>query len=206
MQKQDKALSVNNIVGCFGKIVKFEETEQNTYLISLKGLSRFKIISSSFVERGYMNSNISTKDFQNDFNQFNKNESFKFADDRQLKMSLKTYLKFKKLDSNWNYINSCSNINLINQLSMICPFSVHEKQMLLESSSIDERYILLVSILQNTVNLNEEKNKLNTNSEDNINRLLEILVCPKTGGKLTYDKKKSELISLRANLAYPIRK
>ena len=160
MQKQDKALSFNNIVGCFGKIVKFEETEQNTYLISLKGLSRFKIISSSFVERGYMNSNISTKDFQNDFNQFNKNESFKFADDRQLKMSLKTYLKIKKLDSNWNYINSCSNINLINQLSMICPFSVHEKQMLLESSSIDERYILLVSILQNTVNLNEEKNQI----------------------------------------------
>lgn len=51
----------------------------------------------------------------------------------------------------------------------------------------------------------KKKIKLNTNSEDNINRLLEILVCPKTGGKLTYDKKKSELISLRANLAYPIR-
>ena len=51
----------------------------------------------------------------------------------------------------------------------------------------------------------KKKIKLNTNSEDNINRLLEILVCPKTGGKLTYDKKQSELISLRANLAYPIR-
>ena len=51
----------------------------------------------------------------------------------------------------------------------------------------------------------KKKIKSNTNSEDNINRLLEILVCPKTGGKLTYDKKKSELISLRANLAYPIR-
>ena len=42
----------------------------------------------------------------------------------------------------------------------------------------------------------KKKIKLNTNSEDNINRLLEILVCPKTGGKLTYDKKQSELISL----------
>ena len=51
----------------------------------------------------------------------------------------------------------------------------------------------------------KKKIKLNTNSEDNINRLLEILVCPKTGGNLKYDKKKNELISLKANLAYPIR-
>ena len=51
------------------------------------------------------------------------------------------------------------------------------------------------------------KNKilLNTNFQKDIYKLLEILVCPKTGGKLTYDKKQSELISLRANLAYPIR-
>ncbi len=160
MQKQDKVLSFKNIVGCFGKIVKFEETEQNTYFISLRGLSRFKIIDSNLIKRGYINSNISTENFQNDLNQTNKNENFKFADDKRLKMSLKTYLKIKKLDSNWNYINSCSNVNLIDQLSMICPFSVHEKQMLLESSSIDERYILLVSILQNVVNVNEEKNQI----------------------------------------------
>ena len=51
----------------------------------------------------------------------------------------------------------------------------------------------------------KNKIKLNTNSEQNIDRLLEILVCPKTGGKLTYDKKKNELISLKANLAYPIK-
>ncbi len=47
--------------------------------------------------------------------------------------------------------------------------------------------------------------KSNTKFEQNINKLLEILVCPKTGGKLKYDKKRKELISLKANLAYPIR-
>ena len=51
----------------------------------------------------------------------------------------------------------------------------------------------------------KNKIKLNTNSEQDINKLLEILVCPKTGGKLTYDEKKNELISLKANLTYPIR-
>ncbi len=51
----------------------------------------------------------------------------------------------------------------------------------------------------------KNKIKLNINSEQKINKLLEILICPKTGGKLTYDKKKNELMSLKANLAYPIR-
>ena len=85
---------------------------------------------------------------------------FKFVNDKSLKTILKSYLKFKKLDSNWNYINSCSNLDLTNQLSMICPFSTHEKQMLLESKSIDDRYILLLSILENTVKLNEKENQI----------------------------------------------
>ncbi len=51
----------------------------------------------------------------------------------------------------------------------------------------------------------KNKIKLNTKCDQNINQLLEILVCPKTGGKLIYDKKKNELKSLKANLAYPIR-
>ena len=160
MKKEDKSLSFKNIVGCFGKIIKFEETEQNTYLISLKGLSRFKIMDSSLVKRGYVSSNISTENFQNDLNYISNNSNFKFNNDKRLKTTLKSYLKFKKLESNWNYIKSSSNINLINQLSMICPFSVHEKQMLLESNTIDERYILLVSILQNTINPNEEQNEI----------------------------------------------
>ena len=51
----------------------------------------------------------------------------------------------------------------------------------------------------------KNKIKLNTNSEQSIKRLLEILVCPKSGGRLTYNKKTNELISLKANLAFPIR-
>ncbi len=160
MKKQNNDPSFKNIIGCFGKIVKFEETEQNTYLISLKGLSRFQIINTNLVKRGYLKSNVSTENFQNDLNQISNYKSFKFTEDKRLKMNLKSYLKLKKLDSNWNYINSCSNFDLINQLSMICPFTAHEKQMLLESITIDERYILLVSILQNTVNPNEEQNQI----------------------------------------------
>ncbi len=36
-------------------------------------------------------------------------------------------------------------------------------------------------------------------------KLLELLVCPLTQGRLSYDRERNELISERARLAYPIR-
>ena len=159
MNKKENIESFKNLIGCYGRIIKFEETENKTYLISLKGLSRFKVINSQLIKRGYLSSKVSVEIYKNDLNEF-KTNNFKFTNDKRLKTTLKSYLKFKKLDSNWNYINSCSNLDLTNQLSMICPFSTHEKQMLLESKSIDDRYILLLSILENTVKLNEEENQI----------------------------------------------
>ena len=159
MNKKENIESLENAIGCYGRISKFEETENETYLIVLKGLSRFRVINSLLMKRGYLYSKVSIETYQNDLNEL-KTNNFKFENDKRLKTILKSYLKFKKLDSNWNYINSCSNLDLTNQLSMICPFSTHEKQMLLESKSIDDRYILLLSILENTVKLNEKENEI----------------------------------------------
>ena len=159
INKKENIESFENAIGCYGRIIKFEETENKTYLISLKGLSRFTVINSQLIKGGYLSSKVSVETYKNDLNEL-KTNSFKFINDKSLKTILKSYLKFKKLDSNWNYINSCSNLDLTNQLSMICPFSTHEKQMLLESKSIEDRYILLLSILENTVKLNEEENQI----------------------------------------------
>ena len=159
MNKKENIESFENTIGCYGKIIKFEETEKKTYLISLKGLSRFRVINIQLIKRGYLRSKVSVETYKNDLNEL-KTNNFKFINDKSLKTILKSYLKFKKLESNWNYINSCSNWDLTNQLSMICPFSTHEKQMLLESKSIDDRYILLLSILENTVKLNEKENQI----------------------------------------------
>ena len=152
--------SFKNLVGCYGKIIKFEETDKKTYLISLKGLSRFRIQTSFLTEKGYIKSHISEDDFIDDTNNFNQEKNFKFSNSNSLKTVLKSYLKTKKLSSNWDYINATSNLDLVNQLSMICPFSIQEKQMLLESSSMNDRYILLTSILQNATLSNEEKRSL----------------------------------------------
>ena len=149
-----------DVVGCYGKIIKFEETDKLTYLISLKGLSRFRIKTSNLTEKGYINAQISEKEFKDDKRKIYNDKDFKFSNSNALKTVLKSYLKTKKLASNWDYINATSNIDLVNQLSMICPFSVQEKQMLLESNSINDRYILLTSILQSAITSNEEKKPL----------------------------------------------
>ena len=51
----------------------------------------------------------------------------------------------------------------------------------------------------------KKKIKSDINLEQNLDELLKLLRCPKTGAKLLFDKKKNELISKKAKLAYPIR-
>ena len=51
----------------------------------------------------------------------------------------------------------------------------------------------------------KKKIKSDINLEPNFDELLKILICPKTGSKLLFDKAKNELISKKAKLAYPIR-
>ena len=158
--KENKNLSAyENTIGCYGRIVRFEETDKKTFLITLKGISRFSIIESKLTKGGYITSQVSVKKFKDDSSK-EENNIFKFEKDNRLKNILKSYLKFKSLDSNWDYINSCSNKDLVNQLSMVCPFSSYEKQMLLESNIIEDRYILLISILEDTIIRNDKKEKI----------------------------------------------
>ena len=51
----------------------------------------------------------------------------------------------------------------------------------------------------------KKKTKSDISFEQNFNKLLKILVCPKTGSKLSFDKEKNELVSKKGKLAYPIR-
>lgn len=49
-----------------------------------------------------------------------------------------------------------------------------------------------------------KKTKFNIEFEERIQKLLSVLVCPKAGCKLHFDKNNQELISKKARLAYPI--
>ena len=93
MNNQKNIESFDSAIGCYGKIIKFEETEKNTYFISLKGHSRFKIINSQLLNRGYLSSNVSIEAYKNDLNEL-KTQNFKFINDKSLKLILKSYFSF----------------------------------------------------------------------------------------------------------------
>ena len=130
-------------VGCAGKIIKFEETEDKRYLITLKGLSRFELISENTNRKNFKEAQIKWDRFSQDLEKPNINEKF-----TSLKSSLKKYFKIKNIKVNFEVIDKCNDYNFVDQITMICPLAFEEKQLLLETISISKRGDLLQSIIE----------------------------------------------------------
>jgi len=134
-------------VGCAGKIIKFEETEDQRYLITLKGISRFDLISEKTNRRNFKEAQIKWDRYSQDLKKTNNiNEQF-----TGLKVSLKKYLKIKNIRINFEVIDKCNDYNFVDQITMICPLAFEEKQLLLETISISKRGTLLQSIIESYV-------------------------------------------------------
>ena len=141
-------------VGCAGKIIKFEETYDNRYLITLKGLSRFNLISEKTNEKDYKEANIAWDNFSKDLNINAKSSDFS-----TLKTTLKKYFKSKNISANMDAIDTFNDYNFVDQITMICPLANNEKQLLLETNSISKREKLLQTILDSYIS---EENISNT--------------------------------------------
>ena len=133
-------------VGCAGKIIKFEETDDNRYLITLRGLSRFSLISEKTNDNNFREANINWENFSKDFNINPKSSDF-----RTLKTTLKKYFKSKKIKANMEAIDTFNDYNFVDQITMICPLANNEKQLLLETTSISKREKLLQTILDSYI-------------------------------------------------------
>ena len=148
---QPKSLS-NNInkpelhnIGCLGKITSFKETEDNRYLIDLKGLIRFKIskeIKSSFQYREY---EVDFKDYHQDLEE--KKEKLQFSDLELIFKDLKSLFDKRGFIVNWKSLEKQSLNETINALSMASPFTLEEKQVLLEAKNLDMRKNKIAEIL-----------------------------------------------------------
>tara|TARA_B100000989_G_C19512946_1_gene460087 strand:+ start:735 stop:1379 length:645 start_codon:yes stop_codon:yes gene_type:complete len=130
-------------VGCAGRIIKFEETGDKRYLITLKGLSRFELISEKTNGKKFKEAQIKWDRYSQDLKKQNINEKF-----TSLKSSLKKYFKIKNIKVNFEVINNCNDYNFVDQITMICPLAFEEKQLLLETISISKRGDLLQSIIE----------------------------------------------------------
>ena len=143
-------------VGCAGKITSFNETEDGRYLIVINGISRFKILKEINNNKPYRECEISFDEYIEDTKE-NYNE-IKFTDLELIFKNLKTLFKKKGYLINWKELEKQSLDQTLNTLVIASPFSLEEKQALLETININKRKIELEKIL-NTYIVDEFSNK-----------------------------------------------
>jgi len=134
-------------VGCAGKITSFNETEDGRYLIVINGICRYKIIDELKNDKLYRECKISFENFINDLSE-NTNEEIKNSEVKSVFNDLKILFKKQGYLINWQDIEKQSLDKTINTLAMASPFSLEEKQMLLETNTLLERNKKLEKILK----------------------------------------------------------
>ena len=132
-------------VGCAGKITSFNETEDGRYLIVLAGISRFKIVEELKIQKLYRKYKVNFDDFSSDLDE--KKEEIKFSDLKLIFNNLKSLFVKEGYNINWKELEKQSLNQTINTLSMASPFSLEEKQILLETVNLNERKKKLELIL-----------------------------------------------------------
>ena len=132
-------------IGCAGKITSFNETNDGRYLIVLNGISRFKIIKEINSERLYRKFDVSFTEYNKDTNA--STTEIKFSDLELIFKNLKSLFRTKGYSVNWKELEQQSLDQTINTLSMASPFSLEEKQILLESVDLKTRKQKLEEIL-----------------------------------------------------------
>ena len=136
-------------IGCLGKIVSFKETEDGRYLIELKGIIRFQIIKEIESIKKYRECKVEYKAFNHDLEE--EKEEIKFSDLELIFKDLKSLFEKRGYIINWKALEKQSLIETVNALSMASPFSLEEKQILLETKNIDLRKNKIAEILNTYV-------------------------------------------------------
>ena len=132
-------------VGCLGKISSFQETESGTFLIELKGIIRFSILNEVQSDKKYRLCEVDYENFVDDLN--HKSENIKFSDLELIFKDLKSLFEKKGFIINWKALEKQSLDEIINALAMASPFTIEEKQILLEAKNLETRKTKISEIL-----------------------------------------------------------
>ena len=132
-------------IGCAGRVTAFSETGDGRYMITLTGISRYRVVEETEGFIPYRRVEASWTGFDRDLGEteddsgFNRNHLFDL---------LNRYFKANKLSSDWESLRTAESELLINYLSMLCPFGAEEKQALLEAPTLPERRETLMKLLE----------------------------------------------------------
>ena len=132
-------------IGCAGRVTAFSETEDGRYMITLTGVSRFRVQNEVEGFAPYIRCEVDWTGFSRDLGQIEHDEGF----DRDGFMDLlKRYFESQQLSTDWESMREAEDELLINSLSMLCPFDPEDKQALLEAPSLTTRRETLVTLIE----------------------------------------------------------
>jgi len=131
-------------VGCAGRVTQFSETDDGRYLITLTGVSRFRIREELPLLDGYRRIVPDWQPFAHDRERPGKPE----FDRERLIRGLKSYFAQRQIQADFEAIEKAPGEYLVTSLAMACPFAPSEKQALLEAADPDERARLLTTLVE----------------------------------------------------------
>ena len=132
-------------IGCLGKITSFKETDDRRYLIELKGHIRFKVLKEINTTHQYREFEVDYKDFYHDLE--NEKEELRFSDLELIFKDFRSLFEKRGFIINWKDLEKQSLDETINALAMASPFSLEEKQVLLEAKNLNMRKDKIAEIL-----------------------------------------------------------
>ena len=145
--KQNIINSISDLheIGCLGKITSFKDIGDGRYLIDLIGLTRFKLIKEIKNNKAYRTCEVSFDNYEEDLEIQKK--KLNFSDLELIFKDLKLLFEKKGYIINWKSLEKQDLNETINALSMASPFSLEEKQILLESQNLEIRKNKIAEIL-----------------------------------------------------------
>ncbi|MDJ1009204.1 MAG: LON peptidase substrate-binding domain-containing protein [Paracoccaceae bacterium] len=132
-------------IGCAGRLTGFSETEDGRYMITLSGISRYKIVEEVEGFTPYRRCDVDWSPFPNDLGPVEHDNGF---DRDGFMKTLGRFFEARGLSTDWDSLGDAEDELLINSLSMLCPFEPEDKQALLEAPSLPTRRETLVTLLE----------------------------------------------------------
>ena len=132
-------------IGCAGRLTAFSETEDGRYMVTLAGVSRFRVQAEVSGFTPYRRCEVDWEGFARDRGSPEHDPNF----DRDLFIGLlRRYFDDKNLSTDWDSLKEAEDELLINSLSMLCPFEPEDKQALLEAPSLTTRRETLITLIE----------------------------------------------------------
>ncbi|NNF71140.1 MAG: ATP-dependent protease [Rhodobacteraceae bacterium] len=132
-------------IGCAGRLTAFSETEDGRYMITLSGVSRFRIQREVEGFTPYTRCDVTWDGFSRDMGPTEYDSGFERAHFLDL---LRRFFEEQELSTDWDSLSEAEDELLINSLSMLCPFDAEDKQALLEAPSLSTRRETLVTLIE----------------------------------------------------------